>query len=148
MNTEKFWSLIALIDKDALAEDDEEGAIEPLQDALSDLELAELESFEEQLSLALHAIDGEEFAANAGDSGGSDDGFLYARCYVVAKGRAYYNSVLANPKLMAKSEDMWCEALLYPHREIWAEKTGKDASDWTFEASVSYESGSNEELWK
>ncbi len=48
---------------------------------------------------------------------------------------------------MPKTLEQWCEALLYPHRRAWATLTGADESDWPFEASVSYESGSNEELW-
>jgi len=148
MNTEQFWKLIALINTTALDDGYEDAAVAPLQEALRKYKPEKLEAFEEQLSVALHAIDGRLYALNAGDSGDSDDGFLYARCYVVAKGLAYYVSVLANPKLMPNSIDQWCEALLYPHRKAWAEVTGKDESEWIFDASVSYESGSNESLWK
>jgi hypothetical protein len=107
----------------------------------------ELFAFEEQLALHLYAIDGEVYAENAGDSGGSDDGFLYARCYVVAKGREFFEAVKADPALMPKSIEQWCETLLYPHREAWAQITQRDSSEWPFVSSVSYESGSNSDLW-
>jgi hypothetical protein len=64
----------------------EDQAVEPLRSALSAKTEAELFEFEECLSQRLYAIDGESFAEQAGDSGRSDDGFLYARCYVMAKG--------------------------------------------------------------
>lgn len=148
MNTAEFWQLIAKIDVTALDVGDEDAAVQPLQEALSTKSEAELAAYEEELSQKLYAIDGEAYADNAGDSGRSDDGFLYARCYVVAKGRKFYESVLATPTMMPKSIDQWCEALLYPHRKVWAAATGRDESEWPFDTSVSYESGSNESLWK
>jgi hypothetical protein len=107
----------------------------------------ELFAFEEQLTLQLYAIDGEVYAENAGDSGDSDDSFLYARCYVVAKGREFFEAVKADPTRMPQSIEQWCETLLYPHHEAWAELTGRDSSDWPFISSISYETGSNSDLW-
>jgi len=147
MTDPEFWHLIALIDVPALDDSREDEAIEPLEAALSLKAESELFAFEEVLSKKLHSIDGEEFADNAGDSGGSDDGFLYARCYVVAKGREFYEAVKADPRRMPKSIEQWCEALLYPHRAAWADQTGNDQGAWPYEATVSYESGSNEDLW-
>lgn len=142
-----FWKLVALIDVEALDEGREGDAVEPLQAALHMMSESELFGFEEALSQMLYAIDGEAFADNAGDSGGSDDGFLYARCFVVAKGREFYEAVKADPARMPKSIEQWCEPLLYLHRAAWAEQTGNDQSDWPFGATVSYESGSNADLW-
>jgi hypothetical protein len=102
-----FWALIALVDH------------EPLR------------------ARALYALDTRAHADHAGDSGGSADGFLYARCYVV---EADYGRVLADPTAMPTSPDEWCEGLRYVAREAWAERTGGDASEWPFEPSVSYES--------
>ncbi len=147
MTDHEFWQLVALIDVMALEDGDEDKAIEPLRTALMMKSEAELFAFEEALSQKLYAIDGEQFADQAGESGGSDDGFLYARCYVVAKGREFYEAVKSDASRMPKSIDQWCEALLYPHREAWANQTGGDVSNWPFEATVSYESGSNRELW-
>jgi hypothetical protein len=147
MTREEFWHHIDSIDKEALREGDEDSAIAPLEEQLSSLSVAELEAFEEHLAQCLYALDGQVFADESGESGDSDDGFLYARCFVVAQGRARYEATLASPELMPKTLDGWCEALLYPHRNAWARLTGKDASEWEFDSSVSYESGSNEELW-
>jgi len=147
MTDHEFWQLIALIDVTALDDGDEDEAIAPLEVRLSMRSEAELFAFEEALSQKLYAIDGEQFADQAGESAGSDDGFLYARCYVVAKGRAFYEAVKSDPSRMPKSIEQWCEALLYPHRKAWAEQAEGDPSGWPFVATVSYESGSNRALW-
>ena len=147
MTEREFWNLIALIDVSALEEGREDEAVEPLQAALSMKSEAELFGFEEALSQKLYALDGEKFADNAGNSGRSDDGFLYARCFVVAKGREFYEAVKSDPACMPKSIEQWCEPLLYPHRAAWANQTENDQSEWPFEATVSYESGSNADLW-
>lgn len=147
MTDPEFWQLIALIDVSALDDNREDQAIEPLEAALSSKAESELFAFEEVLSQKLYSIDGEEFGNNAGDSGGSDDGFLYARCYVVARGREFFEAVKSNPKRMPKSIDQWCEDLLYPHRIAWARQTGNDQGAWPYEATVSYETGSNQDLW-
>jgi hypothetical protein len=147
MNENEFWKLIDLIDVSALDAGDEDAAIKQLQNVLLTKAEEDLVGFEEQLALHLHAIDGEVYADNAGDSGGSDDGFLYARCYVVAKGKAYYDAVKSDPTRMPKSIEQWCEAILYPHREAWAQVNSTSASEWPFFASVSYETASNSELW-
>lgn len=147
MTINDFWGLIAKIDVSALDSADEEGAVLPLQTALTGKDEGEIEAFAEHLSECLFTLDGEVFANHAGESGSSDDGFLYARCYVVAKGRSYFEAVLADPKKMPNSTDRWCEALLYSHRRAWAETTGSDESEWDFEPSVSFESGSNSKSW-
>jgi hypothetical protein len=147
MSGTDFWKVIGLIDREALEEGDEEAAIAPLGSALAGMTTAEIESFDEHLAQALFAIDGESYADNAGDSGGSGDGFLYARCYVVAQGQEHYNEVARNAAAMPKSLDQWCESLLYVATNAWAEKTGNDPGDWEFQPSVSYETGSNRALW-
>lgn len=147
MTREEFWHHIDCIDKEALLEGDEDSAIAPLEEQLTSLPVAELEAFEEHLAQCLYALDGQVFADESGESGDSDDGFLYARCFAVAQGKAHYEATLASPQLMPKTLDGWCEALLYPQRKAWARLTGKDELEWEFDSSVSYESGSNEELW-
>ena len=147
MTREEFWQHLEAIDREALMEGDEDSAIAPLEERLSTLMVPELELFEEHLAQCLYALDGSVYADESGESGDSDDGFLYARCFVVAQGRNQFEATLKNPELMPKTLDGWCEALLYPHRNAWARLTGRDASEWEFDSSVSYESGSNEDLW-
>ena len=147
MDTVRFWTLIDLIDREALDAGDEDEAIAPLSDALTELTEREIESFQEHLSQVLYDIDGEDYARESEDSGDSDDGFLYCRCYVVARGRQHYLSVKDNPEAMPKSVDQWCESLLYAAPKAWAEKTSNEPEDWEFSPSVSYETGSNTDLW-
>jgi hypothetical protein len=62
---------------------DEESAVEPLIDALAECGEADIKEFENVLAQVLYDIDGRAYADENGDAGQSDDGFLYARCYVV-----------------------------------------------------------------
>jgi len=147
MTDSEFWNLIARVDLPALDGGDEKGAVLPVQVALSGKTEAELVEFQEALAQKLYAIDGEAHAQNAGESGCSDDAFLYARLYVVARGREYYEAVRSHPERMPKSIREWCEPLLYVHKYAWEALTGRSASEWPFSPTVSYESGSNPNLW-
>ncbi len=143
MDDRTFWALIDLVDRGALAHD-EDAAVEPVTRALSKLEVPEIASFEEHLAQRLYALDGRAHAAAAGESADSDDGFLYARCYVVAQGEAHYRRVLADPKLMPKSVEEWCEALLGVASSAHERVTGEPGE---FDTGVSYETGSNVSRW-
>jgi hypothetical protein len=147
LSTTDFWNLIDLIDIKALDNEDEEQAIAPLKAALTNRTVNDLQQFEEHLAQVLFSIDGEAYFDAAGEAAGSDDSFLYVRCYVVAKGKDFFEMVRANPTKIPNDISQWCESLLYPHRIAWAEITGQDESEWPFETSVSFESGSNPELW-
>ncbi len=148
MTDSEFWNLIAQVDLQALERGEEESAVLPVQTGLSGKTEAELVEFQEALAQKLYAIDGEAYARNAGESGFSDDGFLYARLYVIARGREYYEAVRAHPERMPKSIRHWCEPLLYVHKYAWEALTGRSASEWPFSPTVSYESGSNPGLWR
>lgn len=147
MTDSEFWNYIARIDLRALDRGDEEGAVLPVRTALAAETEAWLVEFEEALAQKLYALDGEVYAQNAGESGESDDAFLYARLYVVAKGRDFYETIRLNPKKMPKSVEQWCESLLYVHKYAWEALTGRSAAQWPFSPTVSFESGSNPELW-
>jgi uncharacterized protein DUF4240 len=147
MTDSEFWNLIARVDRQALDRGDEADAVLPVQAALSGKTEAELVEFQEALAQKLYAIDGEAYAQNAGESGSSDDAFLYARLYVVARGREYYEAVRSHPGRMPKSIREWCEPLLYVHKYAWEALTGRSVSQWPYSPTVSYESGSNPDLW-
>jgi hypothetical protein len=147
MNHEEFWKLISLIDIEALDEGDEETAVEDLIRALSRKAESEINEFEELLAQYLYKLDGKKWCDESGESSHSPDGFLYARCYVIVKGRKFYEEVLSNPNLMPKSCDQWAESLLFVAGQAWAEASGNDEDDYEFFASVSYETGSNNEQW-
>ena len=144
MSDDEFWKLIALIDREQLAGGDEDVAIEPLASALASRPEDDLRGFEDVLAQKLYALDGQRFAQEAGNSGGSDDAFLYARCWVVGAGKEHYHRVLATPRLMPKSLDEWLEPLLYVASNAYEKATGEE---WDHETPVSWETGSNEAEW-
>jgi len=147
MDDSEFWTLISLIDIKKLDEGDEDTALQKLTDVLASKSEAEIGAFEEMLSQKLYNIDGRKWINQAGESSNSDDGFLYARCYVVAKGKKYYQEVLSKPSLMPKSSDQWAESMLYITMKAWTTLTGKNEEQFTLYASVSSETGSNTDQW-
>ncbi|MDR0672488.1 MAG: DUF4240 domain-containing protein [Zoogloeaceae bacterium] len=148
MAEEEFWQLISLINKSALENQDGKSAVAPVEQALAGKSVAEIQSFHALLSRALYDIDGEIYADNAGESGESDDAFLYARCYVIAQGKEHYNSVKADPNQMpTKSIDQWCESLLYVAPNAWGKITDSNPDEWDYFPDISFETGSNTNLW-
>ncbi|MDQ1350139.1 MAG: hypothetical protein QG657_440 [Acidobacteriota bacterium] len=147
MKIEDFWSLTESIDLIALGNGHEGDAVAPLIQVLASLPPKEIRSYAEHLAGVLYRLDGENYANHTGDSGRSGDGFLYCRCYVVAKGKAYYQTILSNPSAMPKTIEEWCEPLLYVPAKAWARRTKNNAADWDFETTVSYETGSNLDQW-
>jgi len=76
----------------------------PLVDALAALEKMELQSFQDHLAQALYDLDGRAYFHASLDAAGSDDSFLYVRCFVVAMGQDAYERTLHKPRLMPKTE--------------------------------------------
>jgi Protein of unknown function (DUF4240) len=146
MTIDDFWKLIEHIDRDALqrGEGFDELALQPLIGVLAVLTQPELQSFQDHLAQMLYELDGRRYAAAAGESGRSDDGFLYARCFVVAMGRDVYGRTLRDPDLMPKTLDRWCEPLLYATSRAWEVAHGERVQ---FDTKVSFETGSNGALW-
>jgi hypothetical protein len=107
------------------------------------LKKADLQSFQDHLAPALYDIDGPSYAGATGSAGGSDDSFLYVRCFVVAMGQDVYQRTLHDPGLKPNTIDQWCEPLLYAARSAWQEQTGEEVD---FDTNVSFESGSNAAL--
>ena len=145
MPLEEFWSLIEKVDRDVLrrGEGFDRQAVAPLALALSNHSKEDLEAFEERMAQVLYALDGRRFAEAAGMNGSSDS-FLYARAYVVANGKDYYERVLRDPSLMPKFIEQWCEPLVFVARNVWRKRTGQDLN---YEASVSFETGANKSQW-
>ena len=146
MDDATFWSLIDRLDW--RREGDDDRVVAPVVKALRQMTLEEIESFEEILAQNLYALDGRAWAREIGDGwwGGemqvSVDAFLYARCAVVANGRATYDRILGDPSAMLK--DLEFEALLEIASTAWEKKTGEEPTIMT---SVSYETFSNEAGW-
>lgn len=147
MNELKFWELINLIDWEA---ENEDKVILPLVIKLSEMNIQNIYIFEEILSEQLYKLDGKKYAENIGEDSYregeeyfSSDIFLYARCYVIACGKKYYNTVLSDPTQMPKDKDF--ESLLYVSKRAYQMKTGKD--DFCLLTQYSYETFSNKEGW-
>ena len=136
-----FWALMEKID---WQRDDDETRLQPLVNALAVQSVAQIYQFSERLALLLHQLDGPAFVEplEQGEMGFSADTFLYARCYVVAKGEKFYKTVRAKPQKMPVGGEL--EALLYVDQRAYKQKTGKA---YHYVPTVNYESFFNKDLW-
>jgi hypothetical protein len=149
MNESTFWDIIGLFDWDRTGDDD--AVLEPALRALAALDQDAIFTFDNILSEKLHALDTREHCRacyageldpDDGDDYVSADDFLYARCVVVANGRDFYASVLADAAKMP--QDMEFESLLSLPASAYERKTGKEYEHVT---PVSYESFQNSAGW-
>jgi len=139
MNDDEFWKLISLIDMNLVNQEDDFSGVEPLTEALAERSANDIKLFSESLAQKLYALDSKE---RLDVSCGSDDGFLYQRCYLVASGQVSYKEAISESKHIC-DELEWCEALLYVAAEAW---DVNQTDEWDFEPSVSFETGSNQAL--
>lgn len=127
LDEEKAEKIVGWLDK----------VVPALEKLLDDLSQEELLAFDRILERKLYDIDRmdiQEF------TDGSDDGFLYARGFIVACGKAYYDAVNMDPSRALM--DFECEDLCYlPHR-IHERKFGPVPA-----SSISRESCSNDAGW-
>ena len=75
-----------------------------LRTQLDRLSAADLLAFDRILERKQYDIDRQEVQEH---TDGSDDGFLYARGFIVAAGRGYYDAVNADPSVALT--DLECE---------------------------------------
>lgn len=147
MNEVVFWALLSLLSWDKTGDDI--AVIEPVISALSEKSTEEIFAFEELLAQKLYALDtlvhAKEIGVDAYREGQyfSVDGFLYARCVVVANGSDVYSHILKNPKDFPK--DMEFEALLSIGPMAYERKTGKQ---YSYVSKTSYETYANESAWQ
>jgi hypothetical protein len=134
-----FWALIALLGQPGANNEEAREGLERLISALAKRTRTDIKRFEETLAYKLFLLDTE---AHAQASDNSDDGFLYARCAVVASGPAHYQSVLADPA--ATRWDREFEDLLAVAPSAYERKTGED---FDYVTGCSYETGSNPTGW-
>lgn len=110
-----------------------------LKVTLSRYSSAQLSVWDAHCERALYDIDRED-VHEALD--GSDDGFLYARGFVVAAGRKHYELVKEDPEtwgvMDAEAESM-CYFASHLHRELYG--------DWPAKTGISRETCSNKEGW-
>lgn len=82
--------------------------IDALRSLSTDFTSAELTALDRVAERALYEIDRADIQAI---TDGSDDGFLYARGFIVAMGREHYDAVRADPEVAVP--DAECEELCY-----------------------------------
>jgi len=147
MTESDFWDVIACLDWHK--QGDDEGVVAPAVAALAAKPRQDILDFEELLAEKLFALDTEaharaigEYAYAGPDTFFSVDCFLYARCVVVANGRAYFESVRRSPHKMPR--DMEFEALLSIGDAAYQRATGQERNHST---RVSYETFSNRAGW-
>ena len=147
MDEAEFWRLISVLDWARAGDDDR--VLEPLVSALAEKPPDEIQAFHEILAIKLHALDGRKWARQSGagilwgePASVSADGFLYARCVVVANGREFFERVLKEPDVMPK--DMEFESLLYVAARAMQRRTGRAGQ---LDSEVSYETFANASGW-
>lgn len=133
MDETQFWAIIALLDWRTMNAD---LVLAPAIETLSQVSKEDIHTFHELLNEKLYSLDRRSFAEQLGSNhypptegrGFSVDGFLYARCCVVANGKAFYEAVMADPAKMPKEYGF--ESLLYLPQKAWKLKTGGDNYDY------------------
>jgi hypothetical protein len=120
-----------------------DGALPVFLDALEDqcraLPSAELTSLDRVLERELYDIDRADIQAV---TDGSDDGFLYARGFIVAMGRDFYDAVASDPQVAVP--DTECEQMCYFFAHLHRERFGEFPETGS---GISRESCSNETGW-
>ncbi len=116
--------------------------IATMKRALAKRSQADIREFSELLAHKLYLLDAKAYADHAGAAGRSADAFLYARCAVVGRGRAFYQDVLAHPERFPADADL--EDLLTVASAAFLAKTGEELDEDTH---YSYETGSNAAGW-
>jgi hypothetical protein len=116
-----------------------DGVLERLKASFAALSSEELTDLDRVLERKLYDSDREDIHDV---TDGSDDGFLYARGFIVAMGRTYYEAVLADPQLAVL--DAECEEMCY----LTAHAHQKRFDSWPETGSaISRESSSNAAGW-
>ena len=129
MNEDKFWQII----------EDSKGNINKLGSLLNDLNKSNLIMFDRIMEKKLYDLDNPKLQEYAD---GSEDGFLYARGYIIFQGKDYYNSILVDlsrAEMNKENEDI-CYMALHLYEDKFNEKVPL--------SGISRETGSNKKYWK
>jgi hypothetical protein len=158
MEENQFWKMIesawkstagktkarAMLAQGKLSEDKAEELWEALEEVipvlredLDQLSADELLAFDRILERKLFEIDRAEVHEY---TDGSDDGFLYARGFIVAAGRGYYDAVNADPSKAMMDQE--CEEMCYLSCHLYREKFGEMPP-----SEICRESNSNKAGW-
>jgi hypothetical protein len=110
-----------------------------LEAAARDLPADELTDLDRVCERLLHDIDRADIHEV---TDGSDDGFLYARGFIVAMGRDYYTAVAADPRVAILDAD--CESMCYFFAHLHHERFGTFPDTGS---GISRESCTNHDGW-
>lgn len=160
MTEQIFWQIIesAWTDFPSLnqqrlqaVEDNDEEALQELSEAL---ENEVFDSFkhkirelnQENLTKFIHILEEKIYNIDRAEiqeyTDGSDDGFLYCRCFILAMGQAYYDMIDNSPE--KASMDLEAESFVFSIYKVYEEKYG-EAFD--LYATHCMETGSNHKGW-
>ncbi len=143
MDEATFWAIISNFDWNVR---DEKQIMQPAVDILSKFPEEDIYKFEDILSEKLYLLDGVAFGSNFMRGPAqylSVDMFLYRRCYVVAKGKNFFDNILANPRQGAFEETF--EGILYLPSFAFKKKT--NSQDYSHQTKFNYETYSNSKAW-
>jgi predicted DNA-binding WGR domain protein len=148
MDKEVFWEIISLFNWKKLGDDD--AVLRPALKRLVSMTVGDIQQFAEILAEKLYNLDGLLYASNIGTDSYqgeeeffSVDNFLYVRCVVVANGKEYYESVLADPTQMPKEVEF--ESILSLAYDAYNKKM--NTADEILDTKFSFETFSNKEGW-
>jgi hypothetical protein len=126
MTTDQFWKII-----DSAREDDAdpESVAATVKSTLESLSAEEVLGFDrEMIKRKVESYRWDLWAVGYIVNGGcSDDGFEYFRGWLIAKGRKYFESALADPVRAADDAEPdanECEDMLYVAADVYKSKTG------------------------
>ena len=139
----QFWTVIDHLDWSAK---NANNVLSPAVTFLAAMPVANIYLFADKLSEKLYQLDTKQhafvFAAAESDGFLSSDQFLYARCAVVAEGKAYFEKVVA--KAADMPNDISFEALLRLAELAFEQKTG---TTFNYQPTYPYETQSNRLGW-
>lgn len=121
-----------------LMEDLEESILENYQKRLAQLSKEELTGFIHTLEERFYHIDRQEIHDY---TDGSDDGFLYCRCFIIGMGRAYYDMIDKTP---SKAYDMEAESFGFAAHDVYEKRFN---AEFARNSQHCIESCSNTEKW-
>ena len=145
LDEELFWEIIALLD---WTKDDDNAILKAAIQYLATFPVHYIYLFQDFLSEKLYQLDAKKYALQIGEASWkakqyfSVDNFLYARCCVVANGKAAYEAIFNCPTEMPK--DLTFEPLLSLAAKAYELKTGKI---FDYSGHFNFETYGNKEGW-
>ncbi|MFN3930530.1 MAG: DUF4240 domain-containing protein [Brevundimonas sp.] len=134
MDEQRFW---VIMDRAAVHKSDPDRQVASLRSELETLTAEEVLAFRSAFEVQLaRAYTWDLWAvAYVAHGGASDDGFEYFRRWMVSRGRAAFERLLAHPDdladMVAADADgvLEFEEILYVTDEVWSERTGLDPAE-------------------